>query len=692
MERTHHGDTVVDHYDWLRDKTSEQVLDHLRAENTYTAAKTAHLEDLREQIFGEISERTQQTDLSVPARRGDWWYYSRTVEGKQYASFCRCPAVGEDWTPPVVDPSAPSPGEEVMLDANALAEGKPFFSLGAASVSDDGRRLAYSTDVVGDERFTLRVRDLETGEDLPDEVPGISYGAIFSADAGHVFYTMVDDAWRPFEVRRHRVGSPLAEDVVVAREDDERFWLSLDLSTDRRYLLVQRGSKTTSEVSVLDLAEPTGEPQLVAPRRDGVEYEVDHVPGWDGRWVVVHNDGAPNFALALTTLGGEWEPLGVVSEDERLLSATALSRGLVLEARRDGLPVVLVAPYGEVAGSLGETWQVQFDGIELPNPGVGQVLDVDAPLLRVGVTSFATPASVYDVDLRSREAVLRKQTAVLGGVDLSEYVEERTWARADDGAGIPVSVFHRRDQQAGGGHPTLLYGYGSYETSIDPAFSVPRLSLLDRGVVFAVAHIRGGGEMGRSWYDQGKLMEKKNTFSDFVAARDHLVDTGWADPDRIVAMGGSAGGLLVGAAANLAPDKFTGVMAQVPFVDVLTSILDPSLPLTVIEWEEWGNPLHDPEAYAYIKSYSPVDNVAPVRFPKLLATTSLHDTRVLYVEPAKWVSTIRHVLGEAGLPGGDDVLLRIEMDGGHGGASGRYETWKERAYEMAWNLDVLGLA
>lgn len=686
VERTHHGDTVVDEYEWLRDKESPQVLEHLRAENAYTEVALKHLEPLREKIFGEIVARTQQTDLSVPSRRGDWWYFGRTREGSQYPVYCRSRVTDpQDWTPPVLDREAAAPGEEVLIDGNELAADHSFFSLGAVTVSDDGQWLAYSTDTVGDERFTLRIKNLATGELLPDELAGISYGASFSADASMVFYTVVDDAWRPYQVRRHQVGTPVADDVVVLTEPDERFWLGFDTSTDNRYLLLHAGSKVTSEFHVLDLAAPTGAPVLFAGRREGVEYEIDHLPGSDD-WVVVHNDGAPNFTLAVAQPGETWRPLELFDESRRITGAVALQNHLAVELRLDGLPTVVLVP--REGDGFGDPWPVTFQ-TPLANMALGAVMEAGAPLLRLAMTSFVTPASTYDLDLHTRELLLRKQTEVLG-VDLSDYEESREWAEASDGTRVPISVVHRRGVRPDGGNPVVLYGYGSYETSMDPAFTVPRLSLLDRGVVFALAHVRGGGEMGRAWYEQGRLLHKKNTFTDFVSCAEHLEKAGWAEPRRIVAMGGSAGGLLMGAVANLAPEQFAGILGQVPFVDTLTTILDPSLPLTVIEWDEWGDPLHDADAYAYIKSYSPYDNIRAVQYPRILALTSLHDTRVLYVEPAKWVARLRHTLTEAGLPGAGDILLKTEMDGGHAGASGRYEVWKERAYELAWILDTFG--
>ncbi len=692
-ERTHHGDTVVDQYEWLRASDDPAVIAHLEAENSYAAEQTAHLEGLRTTVFDEIVARTQLSDLSVPARRDGWWYYTRTVEGAQYAVHCRCPVdssldPSQEWTPPTIEPGTPVDGEQVLLDGNLEAEGHAFFSIGALSVSPDGTLLAFSVDTVGDERFTLRVKDIQTGELLPDEVSGIFYSAAWSTDGSTVFYTVVDDAWRPHEVRRHVLGTDPSADTTVFAESDERYWVGLDMSSSRRFLFLSAASKTTTEVRALDLATPAAEPVVVAERRQGVEYDVDHlVLGGRDTFVIVHNHEAEDFAVALAEIGdpdpAHWQPVLPHVRGTRVLGGVAHRNALVLSVRREGLQRVMVLPVeGDI---LGTPWEVEFDE-PLFTAEVGSVLDPKSPLLRLGCSSFVTPATIYDLDLAKRELLLRKRTPVLGGFTPDDYEQHREWAVAPDGTRVPISVVCRVGTPRDGSAPTLLYGYGSYESSIDPAFTVPRLSLLDRGVVFAVAHVRGGGELGRHWYEQGRLGNKTNTFTDFVACAERLVESGWAAPRRLAAMGGSAGGLLVGAAANLAPERFAGIVAQVPFVDALTTILDPSLPLTVVEWEEWGDPLHDPDVYAYMKGYTPYENVrTDVAYPPVLAITSLHDTRVMYVEPAKWVARLR-----ASASGGP-FLLKTQMDGGHGGVSGRYETWKERAYEMAWLLDVLGV-
>lgn len=677
IERSHHGDVFVDDYEWLRDKTNDEVLDYLRAENSYTEARTEHLESLREAIFSEISDRTLQTDLSVPARSGGFWYYARTIEGKQYALSCRVKAAGDE--PPATDGEIP--GEEVLLDGNELAGDSEFFSLGTVDVSPDGRLLAYSVDLTGDERFTMRIKDLDSGELLPDELPGVHYGSAWSTDGSTIFYTKVDDAWRPHQVWRHTLGA--SEDVLVMEEPDERFWVGVDLTRNEQAIMISLGSKLTSEAWLLDAADPTGEPVVVLPRREGVEYDVEHA---GDQLLIVHNADASNFSLATAPLDspGDWTTLIEGDESSRLLGVDAFADHVILYRRRDALTELAIMR--REGGTFGAPEALTFDEpIYTVSPGRND--EWQDTRYRFGYTSLVTPGTTYDVDVVTGERRTLKQQPVLGGVDLSAYTQYREWATASDGTRVPVSMVARKDVAKDGNAPIVLYGYGSYESSMDPWFSIPRLSLLDRGVVFAIAHVRGGGELGRHWYDDGKMLTKRNTFTDFIAAAEHLVKDGWTRPERIVAQGGSAGGLLMGAIANLAPQAFGGVVAEVPFVDALTTILDPSLPLTVIEWEEWGNPLEDPEVYQYMKSYAPYENVTAQQYPRILAITSLNDTRVFFVEPAKWVAKLR-----ATASGTVDVLLKTEMDAGHGGRSGRYDAWREVAFTLAWELDTLGLA
>ncbi|MFJ1458480.1 S9 family peptidase [Nocardia sp. N2S4-5] len=692
-ERVHHGDTFVDDYEWLRDKENPEVISYLEAENAYTEAQTAHLRPLRDKIFDEIKARTQETDLSVPARMGDFWYYSRSFEGKQYGVHCRCPVADpDDWTPPQLEADTEIPGEQILLDSNALAADHEFFALGAFSVSHDGTLLAYSMDTVGDERYVLRFKDLGTGELLGDEIPGTAPGATWSLDGTHVFYQTVDESWRPDTVWRHRLGTSTDADVKVFHEPDERYWVSIGATRSEKYLMIWVGSKITTEGWVLESDDPEGEFRVLLPRREGVEYSAEHaVIGGRDRFLVLHNDivdgvKAENFVLAEAPVDDPADLTILIPhrDDVRLEDIDCFAAHLVLSYRREALSRVAVWPL--TSEGYGELRELDF-GLELFAAGVGSNPEWEQPTLRLGLTSFITPVQVFDYVPATGELTLRKEQAVLGGYDPNDYEQHRDWAVAADGTRIPISLVRRKDLVGADPKPLLLYGYGSYEASIDPAFSVSRLSLLDRGMVFAVAHVRGGGEMGRLWYEHGKTLTKRNTFTDFVSCAKHLVETGVTAPDRMIADGGSAGGLLVGAVANLAPELFTGILANVPFVDPLTSILDPSLPLTVIEWDEWGNPLADKQVYEYMKSYSPYENVEAKEYPAILAITSINDTRVLYVEPAKWVAKLR-----ATKTGDAPLLLKTEMSAGHGGVSGRYEKWKEVAFEYAWVLDTVGLA
>ncbi len=524
-----------------------------------------------------------------------------------------CTAVVPSWRtderPPMTEDGSPLDGEEILLDGNELAGDQRFFSLGAFSVSPDGTKLAYSTDYAGDERFTMRFKDLVTGEVAADEIPDTYYGSAWSRDGSALFYVTVDDAWRPYRVWRHLLGTPVEQDVIVFEETDERFFAGVWLTRSERYVVISTSSKLTSEEWLLDAAIPTGEFTVVAPRRQGVEYSVDHQVTADGteRLLILHNDGAENFEIATAALDepAAWTPLVPHRADTRLIDVGAFRDHLVLYYRQ-GRPDRPADP----AGRRHRTMRSSFDEpVYTVAPGANP--EYDSRLFRLGFVSLVTPDSVYDCDTVTGDLTLLRRRPVLdlpGAARTGPRTTSSTGSGrpAPDGTTIPISLVRRKDMPRDGSAPLLLYGYGSYEHSSDPSFSIPRLSLLDRGFSYAIAHIRGGGEMGRHWYDDGKLLHKINTFTDFVACARHLAAAGWTSPDALIARGGSAGGLLVGAAVNLAPDAFGGVAAQVPFVDALTTILDPSLPLTVTEWEEWGDPLHDPAFYAYMKSYSSV--------------------------------------------------------------------------------------
>lgn len=690
--KTFHGRTRTDDYEWLREKDSPDVVAHLESENAWTEEQTAHLAELRQRIFEEIKGRTQETDLSVPTRNRGYWYYGRSFEGKEYGASCRVKVTDpDDWTPPTpadVSPDQPAlPGEEVLLDLDQLAEGHEFFSLGGSSISPDTTMLAYATDVVGDERYTVRVKVLATGELLPDVLEGVMGGATWSPDGQDLYYTTVDESWRPDKVWRHRLGTDQKDDELVHHETDPRFWTGIGRSRSDRFLVIASGSKVTSEYRYLDSqAAPNSEGagwQVFAERREGLEYSLEHARiGGEDVFLVLHNGTGPDFELGQAPIAPtpmeQWTPVIAHDEAVRLEDVDAFATHLVVHQRSEGLTQLRILPLDE--DGIADDYLVEFEQ-EVYTIGSGGNPAFEQPTVRIGFTTLAVPSSVYDYDVRTRELALRRQTPVLGGYDPEDYEEHRLWATAPDGEAVPISLVIRKGVQRPA--PFLLYGYGSYEASMDPYFSIARLSLLDRGAGFAIAHVRGGGEMGRRWYDDGKLMRKQNTFSDFIACARHLVDTGWAS--RIVAEGGSAGGLLMGAVANQAPDAFAGVVAQVPFVDALTTMLDASLPLTVTEYDEWGNPEADEQVYEYMAGYAPYDNIRAQAYPPMLAETSLHDTRVRYVEPAKWVARLREVAGA-------DVLLRTEMAGGHGGPSGRYKAWHDRAFSLAWILDRLGLA
>jgi oligopeptidase B len=666
--RTLHGEEVVDEYAWLLDRDDPDTVAYLEAENAYTEASMAHLGDLKERLFQEIKGRVQETDLSVPSRKGPWWYYTRTVEGLQYPIFCRRSTPEDD------------DDEQVLLDGNELAGDSPYFALGTFEVSPDHGLLAYSTDFDGDETYTLRFKDLETGELLPDEIPNTYYGTAWSADASVFFYTTLDDAKRPYRLWRHRLGTPLADDELVHEEKDERFYASVDLSRSERFVIFHLGSAVTSEVWVLPSDDPLAEFSVVEPRRQGVEYSVEHQ---GERFLVLTNDDAENFRLVEAPVSApgrdNWVDVLAHRPDTRLDHVDAFAGRLVVHFRRDGLTGLRV-----IRTPDGETHDIEF-----PEPvytvGPGANPEYDTPTFRLNYTSLVTPASVFDYDVKGRELTLRKQQPVLGGYDPSQYESHREWAVAEDGTRIPISLVHRRGVARDGTAPGMLYGYGSYEASMDPAFRVTRLPLLDRGFVYAIAHIRGGGEMGRRWYEDGKLLAKVNTFTDFVASARHLIEQGYTSADRLAIRGGSAGGLLMGAVANLAPDTFRAVVAEVPFVDALNTICDPSLPLTVMEWEEWGNPLEDPDIYRCMRSYSPYENIANRGYPAILATAGLNDPRVGYHEPAKWVARLRATKTDDNL-----LLLKTEMGAGHGGPSGRYDAWRDEAFVLAFVVDVVG--
>ena len=653
---------------------------------------------MRGRLFEEIKARIVETDLSVPVRKGPWWYYQRTVEGQSYGIHCRRPVDGpggDARTPPglTAPPApagavpAPSPDEQVLLDENDLAAGHAYFEVGNLAVSPGHSFLAYATDVTGDERFTLRIRDLVTGADLDDALEGTSYGVAWANDDATIFYTRPDAANRPHQLWRHRLGTAADRDVMVFEEPDERFHLGVGRTKDGAFVVVELQSKLTSESHVIPADRPEELPRVVAARRQGVEYGVEH---HGDSFVLLTNDEAENFRVVAAPADDpgrqHWHELIAHRPDVRLEGLDLFARHLVAYERREGAPRIRVVglPEGGLddPAPLPEGWLVPCPESPSASWG-GPNPEFDSTVLRYEYSSLVTPRSVYDLDMDSTEALLRKRQPVLGGYDPAQYVTERLWATAPDGTAVPISIVARREVPRDGSAPCLLYGYGAYEYSIDPIFSSSRLSLLERGFVYAIAHVRGGGELGRRWYDDGKLLHKPNTFSDFVACAHRVVETGLTSPDRLVARGASAGGLLMGAVANQAPAMFRAIVAEVPFVDCLTTMMDETLPLTVIEWEEWGNPAADAEVYAMMKSYSPYDNVRPARYPDLLVTAGLEDPRVGYWEPVKWVQRLRATALDP------SVLLKVELDAGHGGPSGRYDAWRDEAFALSFVLGAV---
>jgi oligopeptidase B len=672
---TIHGDERVDDWYWLRERDNPEVIRYLEAENAFANGVLAPLSGLRDRIFEEIKGRIQETDETAPVPHGAFEYTSRTIAGQQYAVHCRR-ARGLS-TEPVV-----------LLDENVLAAGHDYFALGCFEVTPDHNVVAYSTDVTGGERYTLRFRDLSTGTDLDDVVEDVWYGAAWADDGRTCFYVRPDDAMRPHEIWRHVLGTSASDDVRVLREDDERFFVGIDRTRSGRFILLDVSSKTTSEVWFIPTDAPDTPPRVVAPREPGHEYDVEH--HWSeergDRFLIVTNQSgkARNFELvAAPCVDPErqyWTPLVPHRHDVKLDAVHAFADHLVLAERYNGLDRISVMSTDD-----GEVHQITF-----PDPvytaWVGANAEYETHTLRYGYTSLVAPTTDVDYDMRSRQAAIVKTQPVLGGYDASQYTSARLWATASDGTHVPISLVHRRDTPIDGTAPALLYGYGSYEHSTEPTFRTSRLSLLDRGFVFAMAHVRGGGEMGRAWYEQGRLEHKANTFTDFIAAADHLVATKYAAPTRLAARGGSAGGLLMGVIVNLRPELFAAVGAEVPFVDVVTTMLDPTLPLTVTEWEEWGDP-RDEAAYARMKSYSPYDNVDAKPYPAMFVTTGLNDPRVQYWEPAKWVAKLR-----AHTTSGRPIILRTEMGAGHGGPSGRYDAWRDEATVIAFVCNTLGVS
>jgi len=659
-----HGDKRIDNYYWLRQDDSK-VIDYLKAENSYTDSQMQHTEELQQSLYDEMLSRIEETDLSVPYRLQDYYYYSRTVEGQAYSIFCRkYQSLDAD--------------EEIILDQNELAKGQEYFSLGTLSISPSQQILAYAVDNTGAEQYTLHFLDLATRKLYSEAIADTYYSFAWGNDNQTAFYTKLDDANRPYQLWRHTLGSSPSEDVLVYQEDDESFFLSVGKTRSRAYILLNLGSMVTSEIHYLDANQPTAEFQLFQPRQQGIEYSIEH---HSNRLYIVTNEEAINFKLMSTPVESidksNWQTIIPHREDVMLDGIDAFAEHLIIYERQAGLPTARIETL-----KTGETTQLDFPEATY-SFSAGNNPEFKTTKFRFGYSSMVTPSSVFDYDLSTGERELKKETQILGGYDRTNYATERLTAIASDGTEVPVSLVYKKGIKRDGSNPLWLTGYGSYGYAYPATFSSTRLSLLDRGFVMAIAHIRGGDEMGRKWYEDGKFLQKKNTFTDFIACAEHLIAEQWTSPEKLVISGGSAGGLLMGSVVNLRPDLFKIAIANVPFVDVLTTILDADLPLTVIEWEEWGNP-NDSEYYEYIKSYSPYDNVESKDYPTMLITAGLNDPRVKYWEPAKWTAKLREFKTDDNL-----LLLKTNMSAGHGGASGRYEYLKEIAFEYAFVLDRL---
>ncbi|MEA2057903.1 MAG: S9 family peptidase [Actinomycetota bacterium] len=663
-ERRVHGDVTVDHYFWMRDRDDPAVRGYLEDENAYTTAMTAHLADLRESIFDEIKARTLETDLAVPARRGDYWYSTRTEEGKPYRTWVRMEG-------------SPEGREVVLLDENAEAERYEYFRLSMLEVSPDDRVVAFGVDTDGSERYRIRFRIAGEANDLPDEIPLSYYGAAWASDSEHLFYTVPDATMRPWQVWRHRLGTGAGDDVLVFQEDDERYFLDVRRSRSGGFVFIEASSAVTSDVRYIPAGDPEADPMPVLPRVEGVEYSVDH--RGDDFWVVTNDGARDGRLLRMPVSGGPGREVVCHEEGVKLSRPDCLAGHVVVWGRRDGLPAALVVP-----GDGGDPHYLEMEE-DVHELGPDANLEFATELLRYRYESLVTPPSIIDHDLGTGERTLLKQTPVLGGYDPGNYISERVWATASDGAMIPISVVRRRDTPVDGSSPLVVYAYGAYEISVWARFSIPRLSLLDRGVIYALVHVRGGGEMGKGWYESGKLADKPKTFSDLVDGTEHLTAMGYGHPSRVAARGASAGGLTMGATVNLRPDLFRAVVAEVPFVDVVNTMLDETLPLTVIEWEEWGNP-NVAEEFAWLRAYSPYENLRGADYPALLVTAGLNDPRVQYWEPAKWVAKMRSLPALSRL-----VLLKTEMGAGHFARSGRYDSWRDEAFVLAFILDQLGV-
>lgn len=662
-----HGHTRIDPYYWMNDREDPEVKAYLELENEYTKSIMGHTEELQENLFNEIVGRIKQTDMSVPYRLDGYYYYSRYEEGKEYPVYCRKKGSLEA-------------EEEVMLDVNEMAEGYSYYQVGSLKVSSNNNLLAFSVDTLSRRIYDIYVKDLSTGELLPEKLEGTSGNLDWANDNETIFYATRDETLRPEKIWRHKLGNSQTDDVLVFHEQDPTFNTGVYKSKSKKYIIIGSYSTLTTEYRFLDADYPGGGFTLFQPRTDNIEYYIGH---FENKFYIRTNYDAKNFRLMevdqSNTGIGNWKEVIPHRDNVLLEDFEVFSDYLSVLERDNGLTKIRVFDQKSNSDHYIEFREQVYLAYLSTNP------EFDSKVLRIGYTSMTTPNSVYDYDMETRDRELLKQQEVVGGYNPDDYHSERLWATAGDGTEVPVSIVYRKGIEKNGNNPLLLYGYGSYGASMDPYFSSVRLSLLDRGFIYALAHIRGGEELGRDWYENGKLLKKKNTFTDFIDCAEYLIEEGYTRPEKLAAMGGSAGGLLIGVVVNMRPDLFRAAIAAVPFVDVVTTMLDESIPLTTGEYDEWGNP-NEEEYYWYMLSYSPYDNVVETSYPAMLITTGFHDSQVQYWEPAKWIAKLRDV-NQGQYP----LLLYTNMDFGHGGASGRFERYKETALEYAFLLDQLGV-
>lgn len=664
-----HNDVRIDNYYWLNDKENKEVLAYLEAENNYYDAITAHTKDFQEELFQEMKGRIKEDDSSVPYKLNDYWYSTRYIIGGEYPLYSRFKH----------DLSAE---EEIMFNGNEMAKGHDYFNLGGIAISPNNKLAAFGVDTVSRRQYTLQIKNLETGEILDDKIENTTGGGVWANDNETLFYTRKDPVTlRSDKIYKHKLGTPTSEDVLIFHEQDDTFSTFIYRTKSKKFLVIGSFSTLTSEFQILSTDYPDGEFEVFSPRERGLEYTIFHFA--DSFYILTNKDKAENFKLMRTaenqTSSEHWQEFIPHRKEVLLEDVDIFKEYYVLSERENGLNKIRIVRWDGA-----EEYYLPFQS-ETYTAYVGNNPDFDTEILRYSYNSMSTPSSVIDFNMRTKDKVIKKEQTVLGGLFNKEnYTEVRLWATARDGVKIPMSVVHRKDTELNEDTPILQYAYGSYGSTIDPYFSTVRLSLLDRGFVFVIAHIRGGEYLGRNWYENGKLLQKKNTFTDFIDCSKFLIEQKMTSAKHLYAMGGSAGGLLMGAVINMHPDIYNGVIAAVPFVDVVTTMLDDSIPLTTGEYDEWGNP-NDKVYYEYMKSYSPYDNVVAQEYPNMLVTTGLHDSQVQYFEPAKWVAKLRELKKDD-----HQLLLNTNMDAGHGGASGRFESLREVAKEYAFLLDLEG--